>query len=192
MKPQKTYLKGKSVFIVSLVVIVVTVLTVYLSGINYHRSLTSNLYLSLGIIATALALFMTYGLYVGVGLLDNFPKFRHFQRGDILGNTTPDIDLPDIEVGEGIGGIIASIVLWILMTIAIVLLLIVLEAIFWFSLFVLLTMLYWVFFRALRFVFSKSKDTQGDLGISAIYALGYTALYIGWIFAVVYLVDVLR
>ena len=192
MKPQKTYLKGKSVFIVSLVVIVVTALTVYLSGINYHRSLTSNLYISLGIIATALALFMTYGLYVGVGLLDKFPKFKDFQRGDILGNTTPDTDLPDIEVGEGIGGIIASIILWILMTIAIIVLLLVLEAIFWFSLFVLLAMLYWVFFRALRFVFSKSKDTQGDLGISAIYALGYTALYIGWIFVVVYLVEVLR
>ncbi|MDC7998947.1 hypothetical protein [Gilvibacter sediminis] len=192
MKPQKTYLKGKSVFIISLLVIVITVLTVYFSGLHYHRSLTTNLYMSLGIIATALVLFMTYGLYFGVGLLDNFPKFKHFQRGDILGTTTPDIDLPDIEVGEGIGGIIASIVFWILMTIAIVVLLIVLEAIFWFSLFVLLAMLYWVFFRALRLVFSKSKETQGDLGISAVYALGYTVLYVGWIFAVVYLVELFR
>ncbi|UGU17969.1 hypothetical protein LS482_08815 [Sinomicrobium kalidii] len=87
-------MKGKSVFVVSLIVIGITILTVYLTGINYNRSLTSNLYLSLGIIATTLFLFMTYGLYKGIGLIDNFPKFRNFKKGDIIGHTAPTFDTP--------------------------------------------------------------------------------------------------
>ena len=76
MKPNKTYLKGKSVFIVSLIVIVVTILTVYASGIHFQRSITSNFYISLGIIAVTLFSFLTYGLYKGVSLEDDFPKLK--------------------------------------------------------------------------------------------------------------------
>ncbi len=188
MKAKQTYLKGQSVFIVSLLVIVITALSVYWAGINYNRSLTANLYLSLGIIATALFLFMTYGLYKGIGLIDNFPEFRKFKKGDFISHTG---ELPDIGV-DGIGGIILSILLWIGMTILFIVLLIVLEAVFWFSLFIILAMLYWVFFRALKLVFSQSKVTNGELGMSAMYSLAYTALYIGWIFGIVYLVEIFK
>ena len=192
MKAKQTYLKGQSVFTISLLVIGITLLTVYLTGINYNRSLTSNLYLSLGIIAIALFLFMTYGLYTGIGLIDNFPKFRNFKRGDIIGHTAPDFDTPSVDVGDGIGGLILSILLWIAMTILMLVLLIVLEAVFWFSLFILLAMLYWVFFRALKFVFNKSKDTKGDIGISVGYSLTYTFLYVGWIFGIGYLTEIIN
>jgi len=192
LKIKQNYLKGKSVFIVSLLVIGITILTVYLTGINYNRNLTSNLYLSLGIIATALFLFMTYGLYTGIGLIDNFPKFREFKRGDIIGNTAPTFDSPSLDVGDGIGGLIISILLWIGMTILIIILLIFLEAIFWFSLFIILTTLYWIFFRALKFVFNKSKETKGNIGISAVYSLAYTLLYVGWIFGIVFLTEIIK
>ncbi|MEP1488386.1 MAG: hypothetical protein ABJL44_17120 [Algibacter sp.] len=192
MKTKQEYLKGKSIFIVSLFVIGITILTVYLTGESYNRTVTSNLYLSLSIIGTALFLFMTYGLYKGIRLTDNFPKFRNFKKGDIIGNTSPDFDTPSIDVGEGIGGLILSILLWIGMTILIIVLLILLEAVFWFSLFIILTTLYWVFFRALKFVFSKSKETKGDIRFSVIYSLTYTILYLGWIFGIVYLTEILR
>ena len=154
--------------------------------------MTSNLYLSLGIIATALFVFMTYGLYTGIGLIDNFPRFRNFQAGDLTGSASPTIDMPSIDVGEGIGGLILSILLWIAMSILFVVLLIVLEAVFWFSLFIILAMLYWIFFRALKFVFNKSKDAKGDIGISAVYSLTYTLLYVGWIFGIVYLTEIIK
>ena len=192
MKNKKEYLKGKSVFIVSLIVIGITILTVYLTGENYNRNIASNLYLSLSIIGTVLFLFMTYGLYFGIGLKDNFPKFRDFRRGDIIGNTQPTFDTPSIDIEDGIVGLILSILVWIGMTILIITLLIVLEAVFWFSLFIIITTLYWVFFRALKFVFSKSKDTKGDIGVSAIYSLIYTVLYLGWIFGIVYLTEILK
>jgi hypothetical protein len=191
LKNKKEYLKGKSVFIVSLFVIGITILTVYLTGENYNRNITSNLYLSLSIIGTALFVFMTFGLYKGIGLIDNFPKFKEFKTGDFIEQSVTVPDLPSIEVEEGIGGLILSIVLWIGMTILIFLLLILLEAFFWISIFIILTMLYWVFFRALKFVFSKSTETKGDIGISAFYSLIYTILYLGWIFGIVYLTEVL-
>ncbi len=192
MKAKQTYLKGKSVFIVSLLVIGITILTVYLTGENYNRTVTSNLYLSLSIIGTALFIFMTYGLYKGIGLTDNFPKFRNFKRGDIIGSTAPTFDTPSVDVGDGIGGLILSILLWIGMTILIIVLLILLEAVFWFSLFIILTTLYWVFFRALKFVFNKSSETKGDIGISAIYSLTYTLLYVGWIFGIIHLTEIIK
>ncbi len=176
----------------SLLVIGITILTVYLTGENYNRTVTSNLYLSLFIIGTALFLFMTYGLYKGIGLTDNFPKFREFKTGDIISNSGVSPDLPSIDVGDGIGGLLMSILLWVGMTILIFVLLILLEAFFWISIFIILAMLYWVFFRALKFVFSKSADTKEDIGISAIYSLSYTVLYLGWIFGIVYLTEVLR
>ncbi len=135
---------------------------------------------------------MTYGLYYGIGLKDNFPKFREFKTGDLIAQSGTTPDLPSMEVGDGIGGLIMSILLWIGMTILIFILLILLEVFFWISIFIILAMLYWIFFRALRLVFSKTKDTKGDIVISAIFSLTYSVLYLGWIFGIVYLTEILR
>ncbi|MCH2034102.1 MAG: hypothetical protein MK202_11390 [Tenacibaculum sp.] len=192
MKIKQPYFKGKSVFIVSLIVIVVTILTVYFTGINYNRSITNNFYISLGIIATALFSFVTYGLYTGIDLIDNFPKIKSFKPKAILSESSPSLDSPFVEVGDGIGGIIVSIVLWIVMSIVFVLLLALLEVVFWFSLFIILGMLYWLFFRALKLVFNKSNETKGSIQRAIFYALSYTTMYVGWLFGIVYLVQVLK
>lgn len=184
------YLKGKSVFLVSLLVVGITFLTVWISGINYNRDITSNLYLSLSIIGTILFLFMSYGLYSGIGLTDNFPNYRQYKRGDFLSYPTPDADISGADAGEGIAGIIVSILLWIVMTVAMILLFVLLEAVFWISLSIILTMLYWVFFRALKLVFSKSGITRGNLPNSLLYSLAYTTLYLGWIYGIVYLTQI--
>lgn len=192
LKEKQLFLKGKSIFIFSLIVIGVASLTVFLTGENYHRSVSSNLYLSLSIIAISLFLFMTFGLYKGIGLIDNFPKFRNFKKIDF--SSTPDItiDMPDISIGDGIGGLIISVLVWIAMSILFVLLLVFLEALFWVSIFIIFAMLYWVFFRALKFVFKNSDKTKGDFGISTIYSLTYTILYVGWIYGVVFLTEALN
>ncbi len=191
MKANKTYLKGKSVFIVSLLVIGITILTIYLTSENYNRTISANLYLSLSVIGISLFLFMTYGLYKGIGITDNFPKFKNFKTGDIISQSGTIPDMPSVDVGDGIGGLIMSVLLWIGMTIMFFVLLILLEAVFWISIFIILAMLYWVFFRALKFVFSKSTETKGDIGNSTIYSLTYTVLYLGWIFGIVYLTEIL-
>ena len=156
LKKKKNYLKGKTVFIISIIVIIATFLTVWLTGINYNRDITANLYLSLSVIGFILFIFMTYGLYKGVGLEDDFPKYRNYKKGDLFDySPSGTIDTPDTSVGDGIAGILMSILLWIVMTIVIILLIFLLEALFWFSLFIMIMMLYWIFFRALKLVFNK-------------------------------------
>ncbi|WP_242610674.1 hypothetical protein [Aquimarina brevivitae] len=71
-------------------------------------------------------------------------------------------------------------------------LLVFLEAAFWITLFVILGMLYWVFFRALKLVFSKSPITKARFWTAATYAFGYTTLYLGWLYGLIYLVDWFR
>jgi hypothetical protein len=95
---------------------------------------------------------MSYGLYKGLGLSDDFPKFKTFKKGEIIAQSGTIAELPTIQAGDGIGGLIMSVLLWIGMTIVIFILLILLEAVFWISIFIILAMLYWVFFRALKFV----------------------------------------
>lgn len=185
MKAKQTYLKGKSVFTVSIIVIVVTILLVYFTGELTGRTVISNFYLSLSIIGTVLFLFMTYGLYYGVGIIDNFPKFQNFKTGNFISDSGTFPDLPSADV-DGIEEIIVAILLWIGMTILFFILLIALEAVIWAFVFIVFAMLYWVFIRALRLVFSKSEATEGNLDTSAMFAFGYTTLYLGWIFALVY------
>ncbi|MDC8004164.1 hypothetical protein POV27_08890 [Aureisphaera galaxeae] len=192
MKARKTYLRGKSVFIVSLIVVGVTILTVYLTGIHYHRSVTTNFYWSLGIIAFSLFSFLTYGLFKGVGIKDNFPSLQEAKDSvDFIPSVGDNSWVTEIPVPE-VENPILSVLVWIGMTILIIILLVFMEFIFWVSIFLLLAMLYWLYFRALRLVFSISRKTIGDFGNSVIYALGYTLLYTGWIFGIVYLAEVLR
>lgn len=113
MKSDKNHLRGKSVFTVSLIVVGITFLTVYLTGRSYDRALVANIYLSLTIIATALFLFMGYGLYTGVGLVDNFPPREGYRPGQILSNLGEWGDLSGFDAGEGIGGLLMSIILFV-------------------------------------------------------------------------------
>ncbi|WP_295179821.1 hypothetical protein [uncultured Christiangramia sp.] len=68
----------------SILIITTTFLSVWLNGMSYNRGITTNFYLSLSIIGVILFLFMTYGLYTGAELKDNFPKFRSYKKGEFL------------------------------------------------------------------------------------------------------------
>lgn len=170
-------------------VIAITILIVYLTGLNYERTVESNSYVSLSIIGVVLFFFMTYGLYNGIDLINNYPIFKDYRRGVLVEFTHPTPDMPAVDIGDGISGLIVSILIWIGMSILFVVLLLVIEAIFWFSLFVLIAMLYWVFFRALKLVFNKSSHTKGKLTLSAFYSFAYTFLYLSWIYAIVFISD---
>ena len=99
--------------------------------------------------------------------------------------------MPDTDVGDGLAGVVLSILLWVVMGIVFLLLLLFLEVLFWFSLFILIMMLYWVFFSALKQVFNKAEQTRGNLFLALTYALGYTLLYTGWLFGIVFLSTVI-
>jgi hypothetical protein len=178
-------LKGKTLFILAVVSIGITTITVYISGIHFNRSISDNLFISLSIIALILFIFLTFGLYRGIRLIDNFPKFRKYESGTILhGSTPPDVNL---DGGDGIEGIILSVLFWIGMGILMIILLLVFEAVLWISLFIIFASLYWIFIRAIRLVLRQSVKTRGDLGASIFTALGYTFLYTSWLFGIAFI-----
>lgn len=179
------YVKGRTIFITTLLVIGLTIITVFLTGINFHRSLSDNFYISLSIIATALFIFLLYGLYTGLRLLDDPPKFGKYQPGSILAHSSYTPNFGAVDVGEGLAGILLSILLWIAMAISFVVFLLVLEALVWISIVIIMAMLYWLFMRAFKLVLHKSSKTKGDLAKSVLYSFGYTLLYCGWLFGIV-------
>ena len=194
MKAPRTYLNGKSVFRISLIVIGLTLASVFATGDQFHRSLNQNLYLTLGIIGLSLFVFLVYGLYKGVGLKDDYPEISSYTTGDFtkeFGGIEEGIGFPGSEFSGGIPDFIAALVFWIGMTLVLILLLVLVEILIWLSVFIILAILYWVFFRALRAVFSHGHQTKGNASLSAQYGLGYTALYLGWIYGIIYLSDMI-
>lgn len=183
-------LKGQTVFVIAILAVGLTVLTVYLAGINYNRSLTTNLYLSLGLISFSLFTFLTFSLYKGTKLINNYPKFRNYEPGAIM--HYPNFPEFELDTGEGIGGFLVSILLWVGITIGIIVLMLLFETLFWISLFIIFASLYWVFTRALRVVFYKARRANGDLSASVVNALTYTVLYTAWLFGIAIIIDFVK
>ena len=192
MKSKKNFLSGRVVLVISLLTIVTTVLTVYITGINDHRSLVENSIISLTVLSLVFFLFLTVGLYLGVrlksGTSNAFLKWltKKRRRTD---QGTMGADLPgpiDVDTGDDLAGVLLSIALWIIMAILFVLFLVMME----FVIVALAGLLYWIFMRGLRLIFRKSDECRGDLPKSVAYGLGYSVMYVGWLYGVVYLAAV--
>ncbi len=136
----------------------------------------------LGFIAVSLFLFLTLGLFRGVRLKnDVYEKNSDKDKKAIIFESMFDfIDLPLLAASGSITWLVASVVIVLLLGIALG----------GFSL--LIGALGWIFYRALRLVFIKSRESKGNLAISAKYALMYTTLYTSWLFAIIWLVKLFK
>lgn len=193
MRGKRKLLFGKTLLIAFVATILVTSLLVYFTGITSHRSILDNALISLSILAGCLFLFLTAGLYNGLNVLDNYShklqlrwkgaKNRLTDFSGLGGESIADVP----TVGDDLAGIVGSIFFWIIVTFVLVVLIIFLQALVWFM-FVLLAMaIYWIIIRALKLIFSKSAVCENNLPKSVAYALGYTILYVGWMFGIAYL-----
>lgn len=193
MNSRKSYLSGNSVFGVSVVVIITTFIIVYFLGVNEERKLTTNFFISLSVLGFILIVFMTYGLYRGIGLSDDFPKVTKIKAGDYLSvNSAGDsIHSPMIDF-DGIEGVLVSIVFWIIATVVSIIFMLLIEFIAFYAIFIVVGILYWVYFRALKLVFNKASVTKGNIALSIGYSVFYAFLYLGWIYGVVYIVSQFR
>lgn len=185
----KYYLTTKSVFITSLVVAILVILGIWLLRIGKNRTLFENSLLSTSILSTAFFLFLFFGLYYGIKLKENLGSITDRINADKIptldgmdfhgGDGVPSVD------GDGIGGIILGIIVWLLASVVLVFVITFLGAMLWILILVFTAMLYWIFFRALRFVFKNSPKTRQNLSLSLQYALFYTFLYNCWIYGVI-------
>jgi hypothetical protein len=188
IKPiDKKLVTSKTVFTVTIVVIVLTILSIWLFGLGQHRTIFENSILSTTILSVAFFLFLTVGLYKGIKLKDDIgkltDKIKIDKIPDLSGGLELSSDVPD--VGEGIAGIILGILAWFLFSILLLLFIWFFSAVIWTMILVFAAMLYWIFFRALRLVFKNSNKCKGDLTTSIAYGLGYTTLYNFWIYGII-------
>ncbi len=182
----------KAIFTITLIVLSLTIMSIWLSGMEQHRTVFINSILSTSILSTAFFLFITIGLYKGIKLKDDigeitdklkFEKIPNFSDSLDIGT----VDLPMIEADgiEGIFAVIGAIILWIFASFLFLFLLWMFGTIGWAMLLVFAAMLYWIFFRALRLVFKNSNKSKGDLKNSLIYGFSYTLLYNFWIYGII-------
>lgn len=189
---RRTIINSKIVFSVTIVSIATTVVSVWFYGIGKHKTVIENSLLSTSILSIIFFLFITISLYNGTKLKDTLGKITNdfdSKKLDFLKDITSGDGFGDspLDSGDGIGGIIVSILLWILATIVISYLFFVLGTIIWFSILVFFGMLYWIFFRALRVIFKKSSYCSGSIERSVLYGLLYTVLYNFWIYGIILL-----
>ena len=190
---KRTLINTKNIFIISILVITITILSVWFYGIEKHKTVIENSLISTSIISITFFLFISISLFKGTKLKDNVGKITdkiNTKKLDYLKDLTPT-DFSGLELGanvvEGIGGIIFSIILWIIVAIVLSFLFYALGTIIWFSILVFLAMLYWIFFRALRLIFKKSAECSGNFEKSLFYGLTYTILYNFWIYGIILL-----
>lgn len=188
----KTFLETKFTFYASLVIILLVVLSVWISGISSHQTLFQNSIISTTILAVSFFLFISFSLYNGVKLKDNLgsifskEKFKEINQSS-SGFDTANLDIPEVGF-DGIGGIILGIIAWIFFTIILLLVLYIVGVFFWSILFLLLAMLYWIYFRALRLIFKNSGKCKGNLLKSISLGFLYSAIYVSWIYGIIYLI----
>lgn len=192
---RKTFLETKWLSYSTLAIIILVILSVWLSGTNSHRSLFQNSILSTSILATTFFVFISSGLYFGLKLKENVGHILHRER---IKKYSDNISLPDVSgfdppaAGDGIGGVILSIILWFLISIVFAFLLYFLGFFFWAAILFFAAMLYWIFFRALRLVFKNSKSCKDNLLRSLGFGFFYSFLYISWIYGIIFLVNYLN
>jgi hypothetical protein len=181
-----TFITSKNVFIVTILVTILTILSIWLFGLGKHRTLFENSILSTSILSITFFLFLTIGLYKGIKIKDNIGKLTDNLQPAKLPNFSDAASTGElIQVDEGIEGIISSFLIWLIVTIVLTLFFWVFGVIVWTSIIVFIAMLYWIFYRALRLVFRNSNKCKGNLKTSILYGLGYTILYIFWIYGII-------
>lgn len=187
---------SRIVFVITLLVIALTIVGVYLWGLGSHHTFFENSFLSTTILSAAFCSFITVGLFHGIKLKDNVGGMTDKIKSDALPKmpdvspTEPIVDMVDIgdDFGGMILGAVISILLWIVTAVVLAVVLWMFGQLLVISLVVFAAMLYWIFFRALRLVFKNSKRTKGDLPMSVIYGVFYTFLYNFWIYGILFLV----
>lgn len=190
-KYKPVFLNTKSVFTITLIVTVLTIIIIWLQGLHLERSVLRNSFLSTLILSGFLFTFMSIGLYRGYKLKDNLGKITDSFKinTDMIDGSWGSTDSIDLDIGDGFGDIIGSVIAWILVTIALGTLLFIFSNLIGFSILFLLAILYWIFFRALRLVFKKSPICQGHFLLSLRYVFMYTCFSTLWVSLILFVAE---
>ncbi|MFD1606028.1 hypothetical protein ACFSJW_05445 [Flavobacterium artemisiae] len=183
-------INSQNIFLITVIVIPITILSVWLFGLENHNSLFKNSLISTSILSVTFFLFISIGLFKGIKVRDNVGKITdRFDEKDVdfLKKIFVEIDPSDQDLGEDFLGIVFSLIVWFIMAFVISYLVWAFGAMIWFSILAFIAMLYWIFFRALRLVFRKSSLCRGNILNSILYAVSFTILYNFWIYTIIFI-----
>jgi hypothetical protein len=178
---------SRRIFIITIIVMALTILSIWLFGLGQHRTFFENSLLSTSILSVAFFLFLAIGLHKGIKLKDDLGKITGSINFDSMPGLSADIVIPwDVpDFGEGLAGVLLGILAWILFSVLLLIIIWLFGTIIWIMILLFAAMLYWIFFRALRLVFKNSNKCHGNLGRSIAYGLAYTTLYNFWIYGII-------
>lgn len=165
----------------------IVVVLVFLLG---KKTLFVELEISLALIALILFVFLTIGLYYGARLKWEPLNGTGTANSDSKEDGVPWLDgavhVIEPDLSGGCLSSIVSVLAGLLFLAVLSVLLYWLVPFIWAGLLVILTGVFWVLNRALRIVFARSRECQGNLPKSLGYALVYTMGYTGWLFILLY------
>lgn len=175
-------INAKTATLLSLAAMVLTLVLVFAIG---HRSILVELEITTGVLAVVLFTFLSFGLYRGVRL-QNDPLFKEgwkpFGKWDILDFASAGDLFPVEFSGEGLIGIVLTVLAWIAITIVVLILIFLVGNMLWGIIVFMAVMLNWLFYRAYRNVFLKGRACSNRAGLSLAYGGLYTVLYTAWAF----------
>jgi hypothetical protein len=180
-------------FVITLLVIALTVLGVYFWGLGKHHMFFYNSLASTTLLSAAFFLFITVGLYRGIKLKDNLGKVTDKMRlPDSLDPSSADDAGSPLEAADDVPGTIFGVLLWIVWAVLLAGVLWIFSNVVVFIIAAFVGMLYWIFFRALRLVFRNAKRCKGKLWESVRVGFAYTCLYNVWIYGIFMLAAYLK
>lgn len=165
--------------------LVITLLLVFFTGLESHRSILDNALISLSILAGLFFIFLSFGLYYAVYVKDDLSgkfKLKWIKAKDWL----PD-GMGGAETATGCSEELGGVFAWIAITIVLVIAVFFLGTLLWAGFVIVVGAIYWVMIRMLKAIFTRSHTCHGKLWKSMAYACMYTTLYIGWIYGVILL-----
>lgn len=182
------WFRTRHVFYVTLIVVALTILSVYLFGLGVHHTFYENSLWSTTLISLFMLGFAWWGLYRGI----SFREDTLVSKGRAKSLNPIDyvpVDLSsfdgDADVGEsGCLGVIVSILLWLVAAVVVALLLWLFSAVVYAGVLAFMSMLYWIFLRALKMIFTHTPRCRGNVWESLKIAAGYTLLYNCWIYGI--------
>ncbi|RYU80741.1 hypothetical protein [Hymenobacter persicinus] len=197
MRPRSYLLiRSKRTFFTTLLIATLTLLGVWFVGLRQDWSLFKDSLVAVSILAISLLSFLTAGLYFGVKLRDTLGSVTEHIKKLPMPDSLSNLNLGDGTVnaghGEGCLEAVAEIFMWLIIALVAVFVLWIAAAVVWATFLTCTAILYWLFFRALRFVFRHSMECRGRLGLSLRYGLTYATLYVSWLYAIILAVHYLH
>ncbi len=173
----------KSITIVSLLLVAIVSFVIFFFG---KRSVLVEAEWVTATVAVSLFLFLWIGLYRGIRVKKHEPAPSNFEFIDVdVGDVGNVGDIGNVfGAVDDLPGLFLAPILFVLFGVLLVFLLPVIINLVWLLMFIFVVMLFWVFRFALRQVFARSRQTRGNLTQSLRIASIYTALYSGWLLAV--------